>query len=344
MWQLVRIHWSLGTRLHMANQRLLGVIASVFLLSAVGCTQHAESASHSGWEKPSLPATLQRVDANFTTPLDTYRLTRAEGVDTQKALAKIASECMARYGFTELVAGGDYLGDRFPDLTQSAQLFGTLTVQQAKQYAYSPPPGSPAQIGRGFYIDSLTNFWLNTGQDDVLPEDNARLNAAFNGPSHAEYFDENGVSHKLAKEQMPVDQKGNLPPADGCLGEAIRAGGKAPDELVEVRSETINLALTDKNMLRVQKSWSSCMASKGYKYKHVYDAVREGIGISPRSVQIAVADAECTEKTRWPDTFYALLSAYEKQAINKEPERFTDAYHSAKEFMRNVINGSQSEE
>jgi len=114
-------------------------------------------------------------------------------------------------------------------------------------------------------------------------------------------------------------------------------GGKPTADLLPLIREAGQLAGSDPRRVAPGQAWVSCMKKEGHTYSGEGDPVTEfvmggqqntvstgaaawGKRISEREIAVARAGAACQEKSRNIDTQVALLTAYERQALDEHAD------------------------
>lgn len=306
----------------------MGVLV-LTMTSGCGASDRAD-----GWNRPVVPGELPIFSAASVLPLDHYHLGSTEREQLQIATAKMLSDCLRDYGLSATFAG-DYIQQRSEDPStpiafQSGEHLGTLSEKQASEYGYTAPPGRPWQNGTGFYLSSPANLYAVPPAD---PLEAARISGALYGPDQAVVPGEGGGT-KLSAEQLPRDREGNVPRVGGCV-RAVESAIDVPFvDTSEIELDVYGLAFADSRVEEVFTRWSDCMRTAGHDYPRVDDAANSNAGIAtPESIAVAIDDVACTQKSRWPDTFYFVLSEYQRQAIDKNAELFQSAFDAEQQRL-----------
>jgi hypothetical protein len=114
---------------------------------------------------------------------------------------------------------------------------------------------------------------------------------------------------------------------DSCTGRAYtRLGVSDPRQLgvgggsaqvASLNIESRDRTESDPRVLAVIKSWSECMAGKGFTAATPTDAANTyGPGAKNLAIAAATADVECKYQTNYFGIMYAVTSAYQEELIN----------------------------
>ncbi|QAY60416.1 hypothetical protein ET475_10745 [Microbacterium protaetiae] len=307
------------------------------ILALGGC---ASSDMGDGWERPEIPSVLPSFTANSTLPFEKYELNRLDRERLQQGTSLLLGRCLEEYGLSARFSG-DYMKQTFdgdgqtPAQYQWGGWLGTMTASQASEFAYTAPPGAPWQNGSGFYLSNPAN--LSPYNYDASPIDYARISGALYGPDEAVIIGDAGAQTQLSDDEMPRNGAGKLPPSGGCARLVDKELGTPLVSLTEVENDAYGLTFGDDRVKARMADWVSCMADSGFEFERVDDGAVSNAGdVSPYAVSVAVADVKCTKSSRWPDTFYFVLGAYQQQAIDKTPEFFESALRAESERLHTL--------
>ena len=282
-----------------------GAVSVMLILS--GCTGGTGDSSGS-WESPQLPDELPPVTESTTLPLDAYKLSEGDRTVMQQGNIALLAACAATYGVT-VEFSGDYLRPADETRTQWGGRFGAETLDHAALHGYHPAPGGPWAFIGGYYLKDVGNI-------QVQPT---------SGGSDAQHLLEQEVIYGTNNSNVQT-ALANLP--DGGCWAFVEDLVKAPlANFVQNESDLYNLALADDRVVAAQAVWSSCMAEEGYTF-HAVDEPITSFALTQTSIQeveTAMADVKCTESSGWARIFYAILSAYEQQALDRDPNSFESA-------------------
>lgn len=300
------------------------VCGTLFLTACVG------NNDSSTWSTPVLPEDLPRITAATSLPFDAYQLSDVELSAIQRGQIEKLVACAREYG-AELSFSGDFVRPKVDSRTQWGGRFGTMDVEHASQYGYHPSPNGAWSFVGGHYIRDPGNVQLvpfaSTSEDA-----SADQQIIVYGPATA----------GSEERQLPVNGDGNAVPDGGCW-KRVETEIDAPLlSFTDVAVDVYNLAIVDERVAKAAKSWSSCMISAGYDFTEVDGAVNSFAlaELSPKEVETAVADADCTDHSRWADVFYAVLGDYQRQAIKKDPSQFEAALASQRARLAALSSNS----
>lgn len=300
---------------------LAALVATCVLLS--GCAPSAQAE----WEIPRVPEPVPSFTSTDVLPFDAYASSPAVREQLQLAHARLLSNCLADYGVTASFAG-DYLqqssGDpENPYFFQWGGRPGFWSLDQVEKYAYAQAPGTPWVNGSGFYISSPANIYqVETGD----PIRDAKIAGVLWGPTNASIPGSGGAGRLLPIEALPRNSRGALPAEGGCY-ETIEKQINIPYiDLRPLESEVMGLVFSHDAVLAVNAQWVECMDSAGFRYSRFDEPMNEAQGTpTQEKIDIAVADVRCTQQSGWPNVFYDVLSAYQRQAVDKQEELFQSA-------------------
>lgn len=309
---------------------LLGLTAVL-----VSCTS---ASGNDGWRTPEVPEDPPSVQTIGALPFDSFELSSAEREQLQIGTAELVGRCLSNYGISATFAG-DYTKQVSEDpadpfVYQWGGRLGTLPFDQATQFAYAAPPGAEWVNGNGFYLSSPGNLFPVQPED---PTEAGQLAGAMFGPEQAVIVGEGGADQVLSPELMPKDDAGEIPPEKGCYGIVEEEIGIPLTDLRDLESDAYGLTFSHDAVEDLAAKWSSCMKDAGFDFARFEEAPSSnGDAVNQETIAAAVADVNCTESTRWPDTFYYVLADYEQQSIDKQPELFQSALEAERSRLAKV--------
>lgn len=317
----------------MKSRYLLAASAAVCLVLS-GCA----SSSGDAWETPRVPDPVPSFAETQALPFDAYALSPAIREQLQLEHARLLSGCLAEYGMTAVFAG-DYI-QQVSDDPENPYWFqwggrpGFRPMDQVQTYAYAQAPGTPWVNGSGFYISSPVNiFPVQTGD----PISDAKIAGVLFGPENASIPGSTGPAERLPADEVPRDSRGALPDEGGCYAAIEKKIDIPYIDLRPLESEVLGLALHHDAVSAVNAQWVACMESKGYQYARFDEPMNDAQGMPTREkIDAATADAKCTEESGWPDVFYDVLGAYQRQAIDRQPDLFPSALSAETERLERM--------
>lgn len=273
-----------------------GGAALTWLAMTTGCTaSHDQSDTKAPLTPPSITAVPSVTgDAVRTLPLrafagsdnDMATVTRAEGLLTQ--------QCMRQLGFATWQPAPPAKLDQ---AWTTGLKIGIVDQQQATTYGYHAPV-DPAAIA------------ARRNSTSANPQQRAELAALSGGDAG------NGSTAK--------PPAGGQIPQGGCEGEARRAmTAAAPKYDVDLYgriAEQANQATeSDQRIADALGAWSACMKRAGQSYRTPWDASEQSWADTPTQSEIALATADvaCKTETKLPGTWFAVLSGYQQQLIER---------------------------
>lgn len=301
----------------------------------VGCTSAADN---DGWRTPEVPEDPPSVQTIGALPFESFALSDAEREQLQIGTAELLGRCLSSYDISATFAG-DYIQQVSEDpadpfVYQWGGLLGTLPLTQATQFGYAAPPGAEWVNGNGIYLSSPGNLFPVQPAD---PTEAGKLAGAMFGPEQAVIAGEGGADQALTPELMPKNEAGQIPPEKGCYGLVEDEIGVPLTDLRDLESDAYGLTFSHDAVRKLAAEWSDCMKDAGFDYARFEEAPSaNGDAINKETIAAAVADVNCTEQTRWPDTFYYVLADYEQQTVDKQPELFQSALDAERARLAKV--------
>ncbi|MEV4736060.1 MULTISPECIES: hypothetical protein [unclassified Microbacterium] len=308
---------------------------SLLALAALVVTGCSSASAEEGWTTPEVPTDLSASQALAALPFDSFGMGSSEREQLQQGTATLLNRCLADFGFS-VTFSGDYIQQasedpNVPIIYQWGGRLGTLPRDQAEEYGYAAPPGGEWSNGAGIYLASAENL------NPVMPNDPteaAQLSAVMYGPEQGMILGEGGDDQALDPELIPTDSAGNAPSEKGCYGVVEGEIGVPFVDLRDLTSDVYGLTFAHDAVKDKADAWSACMKDAGFDYARFEAAPTANSGaITAETIAVALADVDCTNDTRWPDTFYYVLADYEQQAIDKQPERFQSALDAERERL-----------
>ncbi|GAA3011930.1 hypothetical protein GCM10020229_24180 [Kitasatospora albolonga] len=252
---------------------------------------------------PPVPTAVPVLDSanDRPLPLDGYLLSPAQLLTVQKAQTKLATACMARFGF-------DYAPpqpapparDADAPTTRVDGRYGPQNAATMAKWGYHPEGGDP---GAGVQPPRL----------QLSPE----MTTALRGASDPKQ--KYGPGGQLIN--------GRTVPERGCVGESVRkltgsVDGRVGDaQLAEdLKFRTLVDSQKDARTAAVFAQWSGCMKESGFDYPDPVAALgdkawQDGSAPSPRELQVATADAACRHRSNLVGVWHSVDFAYQEQAI-----------------------------
>jgi hypothetical protein len=152
-----------------------------------------------------------------------------------------------------------------------------------------------------------------------------------------EQWDPSGREYEVVTGQTPGGgpttmraTDGAPVPAGGCAQEAwqrLRGDDGDLAALVDgLLNETWTRTTADSRARAAETSWVECMREAGHDFHHRWDA-GNSVGTAPPEAQRAMAklDATCARRVNYVGIWYAVDSAYQRQAIARLGDRLTSA-------------------
>ncbi|MFJ5992872.1 hypothetical protein [Lentzea sp. NPDC092896] len=222
-------------------------------------------------------------------PLDRYQHSPADLTTIDRATAVLARKCLS--GFGQTWAPPD--PPAVPESTGSSR-YGLVDPDQASQSGYHPVDSAPRQ-----------------------PEDRPEP-----APEAMMIYTGKGTASVGGKRV----------PEGGCLGQARRELERGVPaaipaaELIRLDQEMFEQAQRDDRVQEAMANWRKCMAAAGYDYTDVWAAnndIRwESETPLPAEIDTAKTDVTCRHGAKLVDTWLAVETAYQRQAITERAAGF----------------------
>jgi hypothetical protein len=305
--------------------RPLAARATVLLLSAAlltACSSESDGGGEGATREPAIgtvPHMLSTASLSF--PLDGYETTGEQRRKLEHAQARVAGDCMKRFGFTYELPISPAVTSRSGD----SRRYGLTDATNAARYGYTPnqgarPPAKPA-------AQTLTP----TGK------------LALNGPEYK------GPQPMSLEESKATDSgkslNGQKLPIGGCIREsyltvyAPKKGAQDSMFVTNLGMDANARSREDSRVIAAVKAWSACMAEKGYKTDEPVSP-QSDLGLnpnnfgSPRAVAAAEQDVACKEKANLVGIWYTVESAYQKRNIEQNAEALNQAKTELNERLK----------
>lgn len=313
--------------MHKRKAVLAGAALGVILLS--GCAG-GESGNESGWDRPQLPDELPLVSSSTSLPFDAYTLAQDDLTALQQGNINMLQTCASAFGI-DVDFSGDYIEPS--DLSRAAWggKFGTEDATHASQYGYHPAPGGEWAFVGGYYIKDAANIQVNP-VSGISDDESKVVQSVVYGVTP----DTEDVAGSVR------DNAGRAIPDGGCWAE-VEAKIDAPlNSFIQDAVDLNNLAVADDRVVAAQQKWSKCMQAAGFSFSKVDEPVNSFAvtQLSAEEIDTAVADVGCTESSGWSRIYYAVLSDYQRQAIERDPGKFEGALASEQKRLAAVSTGS----
>ncbi|WP_326628726.1 MULTISPECIES: hypothetical protein [unclassified Streptomyces] len=278
-------------------------------LGLTACSSTAGSGEAGGEPKvTSTPALLQT--AGIAYPLDGYAATYEEEVTLKRAQNILVTQCMAEFGFK-------YRAPEPPEATKSApnsRIYGVVDMATATRYGYKAPVASGSEPQKQQVDLSEAETMVLRGPRNQKPDTLPR-----------------SLEEAKKKKTKTAMVNGKQIPAGGCgrksFLELYAPTTQSVDALYvfNLKVEANSRTRKDSRVLAVNKKWSKCMATAGYKVTNPMDPAQE-IGLandalsSPEAINAAKADVTCKEKVNLVGVWYGVETAYQRQSIDRNAE------------------------
>ncbi|MEE1767891.1 hypothetical protein PUR34_06765 [Streptomyces sp. JV185] len=273
-----------------------GALTATLLVS--GCDgEAARPPAAPGPVATPTPATT----ANLRLPLNAYLPTPEEQATGEYLVYRVQQHCMRNFGFRYLPRlSSDYIGTTVATWREyESRRYGiserTVATERGYHLAEEPGGARAPQIATA----------LSLPEREVL----------------------SGRTADGRASSTPV--RGRAVPDDGCAGQAERtvhtddaeAVQRGNDLVARLRHEAFERSRSDPRVAAVNRTWSSCMRSKGFAYRDP-DAALEDPRWDLRStrpsraeVAVATADISCKLRVNLLGVNFAVEAEYENAAI-----------------------------
>ncbi|MER7537045.1 hypothetical protein ABTX77_20030 [Streptomyces sp. NPDC097704] len=305
--------------------RPLAARATVLLLSAAlltACSSESDGGGEDAAREPAI-GTVPRMlsTAGLSFPLDGYETTDDQRRKLERAQARVAGDCMKRFGFTYELPLGAAVSSRSGD----SRRYGLTDATIAARYGYAPnqgarPPAKPA-------VQTLS----------------AAGKLALNGPEYK------GPQPMSLEESKAKDSgktlNGQKVPIGGCVRESfltVYAPKKGAVDALFVTNLSMDAnarSREDSRVVAAVKAWSACMAEKGYKADEPVSP-QSDLGLDPntyggpKAIAAARQDVACKEKANLVGIWYTVETAYQKRNIEQNAETLNQAKTELNERLK----------
>ena len=198
--------------------------------------------------------------------------------------------------------------------TLSARRVGLVNVDEAERYGYAAAPSAGGD-------DSKANGWNPSVREaQVMTGSDSAGQAVGSDP-----------------------ETGKTIPKGGCSTQGfrdVRHGKPSPIEVPlidDILSQSWELTKADSRAEVAEKKWATCMAKRGYNFKHRWDAGNSVAGANAET-QLAMAklDVHCATDTRYIDTWVAVDTAYQQRLISKNQSQLEASLNDQRAVMTRV--------
>lgn len=278
------------------------------------------------------PFAIQRntTDLFGPLPLDAYMLNTAERYQLNLAVQALTNRCMADFGFPPEEASESLEELIIVDRESKNRRYGIADVEQAKVSGLLP----------AHVVWSLSREGEKKG-------DPARLLVEL-GTTDGQPMEDQTAS--------PGEVDGKAIPPNGCLGDAREiifgtnttyAHFTLADDLENATAEE---AAADSRVVAVENEWVSCMAGRGYRYlgmrddterEKSYSGLKEQERPTTAEIQLAVAEAECSNQVGYPTAAYQVelelqhkIIEENQLALTEERKAIDEALVKDNEFLK----------
>lgn len=226
-------------------------------------------------------------------PLEAYLLDYSDSLQIERAQQRLAVSCMARLGFSY---HPPQLGLHPPASANDSNMprrYGISDRAEAQVWGYHVPPRGTQSA---------------PSAEQITPAEHEALTGSAQAPSP-------GATQGGGKNGIP---KG------GCVGQARRMLNadfvETETEASKLNRESLDKMLQDPAVERVERQWSACMKSKGYRAGTPYDVTdtnppADGDTPSKKEIAVALADIDCKASTGLIAKMFAVESGIQRGLI-----------------------------
>ncbi|MFI8533630.1 hypothetical protein ACIGMX_25725 [Streptomyces aquilus] len=279
------------------------VAVAAALLALTACspgggtgTPRAGGATPSGTGAPAWPAAVPAsgLAKGLVLPMEAYMEPYADTVVIDRAVDRLTTQCMKRYGYAYTPPARGMTPPPSSDDSNMPRRYGITDEDLAARFGYflgdlnQTPPPAPK---------------LTPAETAVLT---GRLAIA------------------RGAKKAPARIGGRSIPQDGCLGEATRRIGPRIDESLpsKLDYESLRRSQSDPRVLAVIGAWSRCMKAKGY----TVDSPLNAANLTPDThdgqagqadITTALTDIKCKRQTGLVKTWFTVESAIQRGQIEQ---------------------------
>ncbi len=132
-----------------------------------------------------------------------------------------------------------------------------------------------------------------------------------------------------------------------------RRGLPGWQQLVTIDGDSYSEMLTNRAVKDAERAWSDCMGSKGFRYDDPqgpladfgFDASDRTLLTKPPSakeIAVAVADVKCRDSSHLEDTYFAIESQIQLEALQKIPDIVSEFSTSMSEATKRALRITSS--
>jgi hypothetical protein len=272
--------------------------AVVVALAAVSaaCSSGTPEGESAEYSRPQFDAP-DTYTSESKLPFDAYSLPPQDMASMQTQEIDLLTECMSekQADRESFVLVGDYVQQKdAPVLPLWGGQLGTLSERSAASYGYHAPPGEVTQPVSGYYVKTWRVRMTEILQSEETTPGSSDVASIF----------------EACVQELPETAQTELP------------------RLEDRESDLANRAFSDSRTGEALDRWRECMTQAGYEFNDISEASMQftyQIKVTKAEVATALADVKCVEQSRWADVFYTVLSSYQEQAIDNDPD-FFNAY------------------
>ena len=266
--------------------RRVSVAILAVLVTATGCG--TDSTSATGFdENITVKVPEETNPSTLKLPLDKYRISKEGKAVLDQTVATSINTCMRTFGFD---FNSQWKSTGFYFLANSRRYY-SYDLQTAQENGYHPAKELLAQqAGLGKNIPTSAQRAVLYGQGQG-------------------------------------EQGGKVIPAGGCQGQALKqtlkgAKSKPDTSLVdELSAQSFERSQQHKQVVAAFARWSACMKKSGFRYQTPRDANNDQTfnTDTPSQLEIntAVADVKCKKSEKVIETWAAVETAYQDEAIEQ---------------------------
>ncbi|MEU9505368.1 hypothetical protein AB0D32_03675 [Micromonospora sp. NPDC048170] len=220
----------------------------------------------------------------FSLPLDPYRLSDLNLVNSSKAKKGLVEQCMSRFGFQYRVPQ-----EPQPVVVGYERRYGMADRKSASERGYHVPP--EAELEHPELAPAALAVLLGNGQSvhggQEVPEGGCTQEA------------EKRIS--VGAPQIPNERLG-----------------------IDLSMESYDKTLSDSRVQKAFADWSACMKRDGRNYTDPFKAVNDPQfttpTATPQEILVATADVRCKHETNLINVMASVETAYQQQALEKHAE------------------------
>jgi hypothetical protein len=133
-------------------------------------------------------------------------------------------------------------------------------------------------------------------------------------------------------------------PRRGCYltvqAQLTHRTSRLTDPVPGLAAQAVQWAQSDPRVLAVQRSWSRCMAARGYRYQASLEPLTHHWPKTPTPAELATAaaDVSCKAQVNLPNTVLTIEAAYQRALLAQNPAAFAHLHTGFHRLLQRAEN------